>query len=102
MTVASGVDAAMEALGREVPDVILSDVGMPEKDGYDLIREVRALPRAKGGDVPAAALTAYARDEDRLKMLAAGYSMHLAKPIDPQELVVVVASLTRFASRIRP
>jgi signal transduction histidine kinase/CheY-like chemotaxis protein len=102
VTLAAGVDAALESLTLEVPDVIVSDIGMPEKDGYDLIREVRALPRAKGGDVPAAALTAYARDEDRLKMLAAGYSMHLAKPIDPQELVVVVASLTRFASRSRP
>jgi signal transduction histidine kinase/CheY-like chemotaxis protein len=101
VTLAAGVDAAMGALGQEVPDVIISDIGMPERDGYDLIRQVRALPRPKGGDVPAAALTAYARAEDRLRMLAAGYSMHLAKPIDPQELVVVVASLTRFAPRSR-
>ena len=72
---------------------------MPEEDGFDLIARVRALPRNAGGDIPAAALTAYARPEDRRRMLNAGYSMHLPKPIDPAELVAVVATLTRFIRR---
>jgi CheY-like chemotaxis protein len=89
----------MKRLGEQVPDVLLSDIGMPEEDGYDLIRRVRALPRDRGGDVPAAALTAYARPEDRRRLLNAGYSMHLPKPIEPAELVAVVATLTRFMHR---
>jgi CheY-like chemotaxis protein len=72
---------------------------MPEQDGYDLIEQVRALPRERGGDVPAAALTAYARPEDRRRLLNAGYSIHLAKPIEPAELVAVVTTLTRFIHR---
>jgi PAS domain S-box-containing protein len=85
-----------EALGlieSERPDVLVSDVGMPGEDGYALIRRVRALGRARGGDVPAVALTAYARAEDRIKAIQAGFQMHVVKPAEPTELVTVVASL---------
>jgi signal transduction histidine kinase/CheY-like chemotaxis protein len=75
------------------PDVILSDIAMPEQDGYSFIRQVRSLPRDKGGDTPAAALTAYARDIDRRQALAAGYQMHIAKPIGASQLVTMIARL---------
>jgi len=75
------------------PDVILSDIAMPEEDGYTFIGKVRSLPRDKGGETPAAALSAYARDEDRLQALAAGYQMHIAKPIGASQLVTMVAKL---------
>jgi CheY-like chemotaxis protein len=89
----------MIRIAEEVPDVMLSDVSMPEEDGYSLIRKVRALPRDRGGDVPAAAITAYARPEDRRELLNAGFSIHLPKPIEPAELVAVVATLSRFIHR---
>jgi CheY-like chemotaxis protein len=95
-TTAHDVESAMHAIDAAIPDVLLSDIGMPGEDGYDLIRKVRALSRARGGETPAAALTAYARPEDRRKMLGAGYSMHLPKPVDPDELVAVVAALSRL------
>ena len=72
---------------------------MPQEDGYDLIRKIRALPREAGGDIPAAALTAYARPEDRRKMLNSGFSIHLPKPVEPAELVAVVSTLSRFIHR---
>lgn len=98
--IASGVDEALREFAKEAPDVLVSDIGMPGRDGYDLIRRVRALPPDDGGDVAAAALTAYARAEDRRRMLNAGYSMHVPKPVEPAELVAVVASLTRFSPRL--
>jgi CheY-like chemotaxis protein len=72
-------------------DVLVSDIGMPDKDGYALIRRVRALPATQGGNLPAIALTAYARAEDRVKAIAAGFLMHLSKPVEPVELVTMVA-----------
>ncbi|HZU81375.1 MAG TPA: response regulator, partial [Polyangiaceae bacterium] len=102
VTLATGVDAALEAMSKDVPDLLISDIGMPDRDGYDLIRRVRALTPERGGDVPAAALTAYARAEDRRTMLNAGYSMHVSKPVDPAELVTAVASLTRRERRHPP
>jgi CheY-like chemotaxis protein len=90
---------ALEQIEQDRPDVMLSDIGMAEEDGYSLIRKVRKLPRDKGGDIPAAALTAYARAEDRRKMLNAGYSIHLAKPVEPAELIAVVSTLSRFIYR---
>jgi PAS domain S-box-containing protein len=80
-------------LRRERPDVLLSDIGMPGEDGYEFIRRVRMLSSAEGGDVPAAALTAFARSEDRRRALMAGYQSHIAKPVEPAELVTIVASL---------
>jgi PAS domain S-box-containing protein len=99
VTLAASVSEAMERMREQVPDVLLSDIGMPEQDGYELIRWVRALPPRQGGNVPAAALTAYARPEDRRTLLNAGFSMHLPKPIEPAELVATVGTLTRFVHR---
>jgi PAS domain S-box-containing protein len=96
---ARNVGEALRKISEELPDVLVSDIGMPNEDGYELIRRVRALPRERGGDIPAAALTAYARPEDRRRMLNAGYSIHLSKPVEPAELVAVVATLTRFIHR---
>ena len=75
------------------PDVILSDIAMPDEDGYSFIGRVRSLPRDKGGETPAAALTAYARDVDRRQALDAGYQMHIAKPIGASQLVTLIARL---------
>jgi signal transduction histidine kinase len=87
------VPEALAALDAAVPDVLLSDIGVPGEDGYSLIRKVRARGPGRGGDLPAAALTAYARAEDRLRALEAGYQTHLAKPVDPAELVAAVGRL---------
>ena len=92
LTVATAAEA-LTALERHRPDVLVSDIGMPEVDGFELIRKVRALPREKGGRVPAVALTAYARVEDRMRALSAGYQMHVPKPVEPAELVTVISSL---------
>ncbi len=93
------VPEALAWFDHSVPDVLLSDIGVPIEDGYSLIRKVRARPPALGGSVPAAALTAYARAEDRLRALEAGYQTHLAKPVDPAELIATVA---RLAGRRTP
>jgi CheY-like chemotaxis protein len=73
--------------------MIVSDIGMPGEDGYDFIRKVRALPESQGGRTPAAALTAFARAEDRTRALRAGFQSHVAKPVESTELTAVVASL---------
>ncbi len=99
VSLATSAEAALEAIQAEPPDVLVSDIAMPREDGYDLIRKVRSLPPERGGNVPAAAITAYARAEDRRRALDAGYSMHIPKPIEPAELVAVVASLLRFGKR---
>jgi CheY-like chemotaxis protein len=84
---------ALDLLAAGRPDVIISDVGMPGEDGYDFMRKVRALPAAQGGRTPAAALTAFARAEDRTRALRAGFQTHVAKPVESTELTAVVASL---------
>ncbi|MBI5546853.1 MAG: response regulator [Deltaproteobacteria bacterium] len=84
---------AMSCLGRHRPSVLVSDIAMPEEDGYALIRRVRALPREQGGDVPALALTAFARSEERARALAAGFQTHLSKPVDLRDLVIQVRAL---------
>jgi PAS domain S-box-containing protein len=84
---------ALEALEQYQPDILISDLGMPDEDGYSLISKIRALPAERGGHVPAAALTAYARAEDRMRVLRSGFQFHLPKPVDSAELVTVVASL---------
>jgi len=81
-----------------VPDLLISDIGMPGEDGYELIRRVRELPAESGGKVPAIALTAYARVEDRMQALRAGYQMHVPKPVEMAELVAVAASLIQRSS----
>jgi CheY-like chemotaxis protein len=75
------------------PDVLVSDIGMPVEDGYALIRQIRTREANHQGRLPAIALTAYAREEDRVRALRAGFQMHVAKPINPAELVTVIASL---------
>jgi PAS domain S-box-containing protein len=95
VTVAASAAEALEALGASTPDVLISDIGMPDEDGYMLMRKVRALPAAEGGSVPAIALTAYARVEDRMQALRAGYQMHVTKPVEMAELAAIVASLSR-------
>ena len=83
----------LRKLGRVRPDVLVSDIAMPEEDGYALIQTVRALTPDDGGAVPAIALTAYAREEDRLRSLEAGFQAHLAKPVEPGAVVKAVADL---------
>jgi signal transduction histidine kinase/ActR/RegA family two-component response regulator len=90
---AGSVSEALEAVAHLRPDVLISDVGMPEEDGYSLIAKVRALPPERGGRIPAAALTAYVRAEDRVKVLRSGFQLHVPKPVEPAELVTVVAHL---------
>ena len=84
---------ALAAVRSFKPHVLVSDIEMPGEDGYSLIRKVRELAGSEGGQVPAVALTAYGRPEDRVRSLSAGYSMHVAKPVDPVELGVIVANL---------
>jgi CheY-like chemotaxis protein len=93
VTACTSATEALAKLAEWKPDVILSDIAMPDEDGYSFIGKVRSLPRDKGGETPAAALTAYARDVDRRQALAAGYQMHIAKPIGASQLVHMVARL---------
>jgi CheY-like chemotaxis protein len=93
-TAASAVDA-LKVMDEWQPEVLVADIGMPDVDGYEFIRRVRARGPQGGGDVPAAALTAYARIQDRMRVLSAGYQMHVPKPIQPEELVTVVASMAK-------
>jgi PAS domain S-box-containing protein len=86
---------ALEAIAEESPDLLISDIGMPEEDGYELIRKVRALPVGRSRKIPAIALTAYARTEDRMRALRAGYQSHIAKPVELAELLTVIASLVK-------
>jgi CheY-like chemotaxis protein len=95
VTVAASSAEALTEIGKSPPGVLISDIGMPDEDGYALIRKVRGLPAGQGGNVPAIALTAYARTEDRLQALRAGYQMHVTKPVELTELAAVVASLAK-------
>ncbi len=92
---ASSAAEAFETLEIELPDVLVSDIGMPEEDGYSFIKRVRKLGAGKGGDIPALALTAYARAEDRMLAIRSGFQMHIPKPVESAELITMVASLTR-------
>jgi CheY-like chemotaxis protein len=88
---AASMEEALNEYAHFSPDVVLSDIGMPGHDGYELIERLRALPG--GRTVPAVALTALARSEDRTRVLRAGFQMHLAKPVESHELVAVVQNL---------
>ena len=90
---AANAAQALALVEREKPDVLVSDVGMPDVDGFELLRRVRALGPAKGGTVPAVALTAFARSEDRTRALRAGFLVHVSKPVEPSELVATVATV---------
>jgi len=78
---------------RERPDLLVSDIGMPDTDGFELLKQLRALGRSRGGEIPAIALTAFARSEDRMRALRAGFRVHVSKPVEPSELIVTVASV---------
>jgi len=96
---ADSAEAGRELMAREHPDVLVADIGMPDEDGYSLIRTIRSLPSSQGGAIPAAAVTALARTEDRRRALLAGFQTHVAKPVDVVELVAVVASLAGRTGR---
>ena len=101
VTTAASAAEALSHLALAAPDVLVADIGMPEVDGYELIRRVRRREVARGGAVPAVALTAFAREEDRERALAAGYEEHVAKPVEPSVLFAVIARLARGASLAR-
>ena len=84
---------ALEVLEREKPHVLVSDIAMPGEDGYALLKKIRALPPERGGRIPAIALTAHSLVQDRLQSLRAGFQSHVPKPVVPEELVEVVASI---------
>jgi two-component system CheB/CheR fusion protein len=96
VTACASVAKALQTLPEQLPDVIISDIGMPEQDGYQLIEQVRALAPEAGGQIPAIALTAYARVEDRVRALSAGFQLFVPKPVEPGELVAAVASLAKL------
>ena len=102
VSTAASAAEALKSLDANVPDVVVADLGMPHVDGFQLIDRVRRHPSARVRNVPAAALTAYARSEDRVKALRSGFQIHLAKPIDPAELVTTIAALAKrfLASRL--
>ena len=93
VTAVSSSDAALKEVNRAIPDVIVSDIGMPGESGYDLMNKIRALPPERGGRVPAVALTAYASASDRRRALLAGFHTHLTKPVEPDELLTVLSTL---------
>jgi CheY-like chemotaxis protein len=95
----ASADAALAAIAEFRPDVLISDIGMPDVDGYEFLRRVRLLERERGGRIPAVALTAFARSEDRTRALRAGFLVHIAKPVDPSELVATIASVLGHTGR---
>ncbi|HEV7857364.1 MAG TPA: CHASE domain-containing protein [Pyrinomonadaceae bacterium] len=94
VTAASSASEALKILELSRPDLLISDIGMPDQDGYELMKRIRKLDLASGGAIPAVALTAYARDDDRQRSKAAGYQVHLSKPVEPLELFRVLVQLT--------
>lgn len=99
--VADSSAAALRIFSEWLPNVLVSDLGMPGEDGFTLIDRIRALTPEQGGNIPAAALTAHARAEDRIKVLAAGYQAHITKPVDPATLVSALAGLAEQAGGTR-
>ena len=98
---ASGsVAEALETLKASEMDLLVCDIGMPDEDGYDLIGKVRRQEAGRNGQIPAVALTAYAAVEDRQRALSAGFQAHVAKPVDPGELVMVIAGLVGRKSKV--
>ena len=91
---AGSAGEAMNLIRERRPDILISDIGMPEMDGYELLRHVKALATSSAEKIPAIALTAFARRQDRTRALHAGFLAHLAKPVEPAELIAVIASIT--------
>lgn len=103
VTTVASAGEALHALARQRFHVLVADIGMPEQDGYSLIHAVRALPPEQGGSLPAIAATAYASLRERARALEAGYGWHLAKPLDPEQLVAAVAAASsQRAATSRP
>jgi signal transduction histidine kinase/DNA-binding response OmpR family regulator len=98
LTVADSSAAALTSLKVEPPDVLVADIGLPGEDGYTMIRKIRSMTEATGGRIPAVALTACARQQDRVEAVSAGFQMYLAKPVDPDNFLAVVAQLARMAT----
>jgi CheY-like chemotaxis protein len=92
----ASVREALQMLEVERPDVLVSDIGLPDEDGYGLIRRIRQYEAAHGGFLPAVALTGYARAEDRARVLAAGFQAHVPKPVEPVELAATIATITHY------
>jgi CheY-like chemotaxis protein len=99
MVSVAGPDAALQAIEAETPDVVVSDIAMPGGSGHAFLRKVRALPRTRGGRIPAIAVTAFDSREARLESSYSGFHYHLAKPVDPEKLVDIVAGLARLTRR---
>ncbi|MBD2353962.1 response regulator [Tolypothrix sp. FACHB-123] len=93
---ASSALEALQAIAQEKPDVLVSDISMPDMDGYTLLRQLRNWSKEEGGQIPAIALTAFARQYDRQQALQAGFQVHLAKPVNPEELVAAIMRLVRY------
>lgn len=93
VSTAGSVDEALKVFVDDRPDLLVSDIGMPIQDGYSLIRQVRMLSPDAGGNIPAVALTAFTGAEHRARALAAGFTVHLPKPVDPDRLIEVVSQL---------
>ena len=93
VVLAASAREAMESLEKSKPHVLVSDIAMPEEDGYSLVRKIRALPAERGGRIPAVALTAHSLIQDRLQSLRAGFQSHVPKPVVPEELVAVIVSV---------
>lgn len=98
MVAASGAEALQRVMDEDV-NILISDIGMPDFDGYELIRKIRSLHEARVRNIPAIALTAYARNDDRQRALLAGFQMHVSKPVEPRELIAGVASLLNLRAR---
>lgn len=93
VTAVASAAEALEAVEHLQPNVLVSDIGMPGENGYSLIRQLRKIEAARGGNIPAVALTAYVRNEDQVAAIAAGFQLHVPKPVDPAYLAEVVAKL---------
>jgi CheY-like chemotaxis protein len=99
--VATSAHEALERLADARPDILISDIGLPEMDGYQLIERIRHKPLAEGGGILAVALTAFARTEERTRALRAGYQAHLAKPVESAELIATIASFAELVTARR-
>ena len=100
VTTACSVAEALRALEKECPQVLISDIGLPDGDGFSLLRQVRALPASRGGGIPAIALTGRGRGEDRVQTGGEGFQVHLTKPVTPEQMLAAIASvLPATASR---
>jgi CheY-like chemotaxis protein len=93
VTATKSAAEAFRAIASDTPDILISDIGMPDEDGYEFIRKLRALPPDKGGHTPAIALTGYASRKDRERALESGYQQHMAKPIEQADMIAAIAAL---------